>query len=308
MISSWSRSDVVPQLSVKCRDTVQSLHLSGDLLVCGLQNGEVQVWSLVRKCLDCLAGFHGTAVTAVAVASLSSSPQQIVVLSGSWRQEVKLFSLSDSAQLASVRLRRRLVRRIAVSGQTAAVASCDIEAGRAGEAASSLTLLEITGRGGEVRRELSVGPGLSSLSFYGERLAGGGQGWAAVWRVLRRENYSRQVFNRQDGSTVNTWDLAGAVWVTAILLLEDSKVLVGQGEVRGGWQSAETNVMSAGLGQSLPSRGDLGEESRLPHTYPGAHQLGGGGGGLHLQSDLSLGQAQSPGAAELLHEGGCGSP
>ena len=138
IISSWSRSDVVPQLSVRCRDTVQSLHLSGDLLVCGLQNGEVQVWSLVRKCLDCLAGYHGTAVTAVALASLSSSPQQIIVLSGSWKQEVKLFSLSDSTQLSSVRLRRRLVRRIAVSGQTAAVASCDIEAGRAGEAAGSL--------------------------------------------------------------------------------------------------------------------------------------------------------------------------
>ena len=128
-----------------------------------------------------------TLVTAVAVASLSSSPHQILVLSGSWKQEVKLFSLTDSAQLASVRLRRRLVRRIAVSGQTAAVASCDIEARRAGEAASSLTLLELTGRGGEVRRELSVGPGLSSLSLCGERLAGGGRGWAAVWRVLRRD-------------------------------------------------------------------------------------------------------------------------
>ena len=53
-----------------------------------------------------------------------------------------------------------------------------------------------------------------------------------MWRVLSRENYSRQVFSRQDGTTVNTWGVAG--WVTAILLLEDSRVLVGQGQVRGG--------------------------------------------------------------------------
>ena len=238
MISSWSRSDVVPQRRVKCRDTVQSLHLSDDLLVCGLQNGEVQVWSLARSSLDCLAGYHGTAVTAVAVArlpsSLSSSPGQILVLSGSWKQEVKLFSLTDSSPLSSVRLRRRLVRAIVVSGRTAAVGSVDIEEGGQGEAASTVSLLELSGRGGEVRREVSAGPGLSCLSCQGERLAGGGQGWAGVWRVLSRENYSRQVFSRQDGTTVNTWGVAG--WVTAILLLEDSRVLVGQGQVRGGQQ------------------------------------------------------------------------
>ena len=112
VISSWSRTDVVPQRSVKCRDTVQSLHLTGDQMVCGLQNGEVQVWSLVTRSLDCLAGYHGSAVTAVSVASLSSSPHQVIVLSGSWRQEVKLFSLTEAAQLGSVRLRRKLVRSI----------------------------------------------------------------------------------------------------------------------------------------------------------------------------------------------------
>ena len=237
MISSWSRRDVVPQRRFKCRDTVQSLQLAGELLVCGLQNGEVQVWSLVTRSLDCLAGYHGSAVTAVNVASLASpscSHQEVIVISGSWEQEVKLFSLSECRQLPSVRLRRKLVRAISVSGRTAAVASVDIES-QAGEAAGSLSLVEISGRGGEVRREVRTGPGLSWLSTWGDRLAGGGQGWLAVWRLLTRENYTRQVFNRQDGTTVQTWGVAGGGWVTALLHLGDSQVLVGQGQVRGGW-------------------------------------------------------------------------
>ena len=210
---------------VKCRDTVQSLALSGQTLVCGLQNGEVQVWSLTSRSLDCVAGYHGTAVTAVAV----SDTRPAVILSGSWRQEVKLYNYPDHTQLPAVRLSSKLVRCISVSGRTAAVGSVDIESEACG--VSCVTVVEVSGGGGEVRRIIQTGPGLSVLDLGGERVTCGGEGWLGVWRLLERENYTRQVYNKQDGSRVTSWTFPGG-WVSALLHLGEGRVLVGDGQGR----------------------------------------------------------------------------
>ena len=47
---------------------------------------------------------HGHPVTAVSLASLSGG--QVLVLSGSWRQEVRIYSQQDKTNLPSVRLPR----------------------------------------------------------------------------------------------------------------------------------------------------------------------------------------------------------
>ena len=151
---------------------------------------------------------HGHPVTAVSLSSLSGG--QVLVLSGSWRQEVRIYSQHDKTNLASVRLPRyvtfvsniillqsggtprKIVRCLSVQGSTAAVGCQDPSQGQcpASDLASVL-ILDLTTSGASVRRELRPGASLTCVSLRGERLAAAGDGWLAAWRVLDRANYSR---------------------------------------------------------------------------------------------------------------------
>ena len=168
-----------------------------------------------------MAGYHGTAVTAVALAET----EPVIILSGSWKQEVKLYNHSDNTHLPSVRLARKLVRSISVTGSLAAVGCVDIGSENC-QAVSTVTVVELSRGGGQLRRVIETGPGLSALACSGERLAVGGDGWLGVWRLLHRENYTRQVYNRQDGTSIHTWHFVGG-WVTSLLHLQERKVLAG---------------------------------------------------------------------------------
>ena len=65
---------------------------------------QVQLWSLLTNCLETVVTDHGHPVTVVSLASLSGG--QVLVLSGSWRQEVRIYSQQDKSNLPSVRLPR----------------------------------------------------------------------------------------------------------------------------------------------------------------------------------------------------------
>ena len=67
-------------------------------------DAQVQLWSLLTHCLETVVTDHGHPVTAVSLASLSRG--QVLVLSGSWRQEVRIYSQQDKSNLPSVRLPR----------------------------------------------------------------------------------------------------------------------------------------------------------------------------------------------------------
>ena len=65
---------------------------------------QVQLWSLLTHCLETVVTDHTHPVTAVSLASLSGG--QVLVLSGSLRQEVRIYSQQDKTNLPSVRLPR----------------------------------------------------------------------------------------------------------------------------------------------------------------------------------------------------------
>ena len=67
----------------------------------------------------------------------------------------------------------------------------------------------MTASGGSVRRVLRAGVGLSALHLIDGRLVAGGgvdrEGWVKTWRVLDRSTCSRQLFNKEDGSPLESW-------------------------------------------------------------------------------------------------------
>ena len=65
---------------------------------------QVQLWSLLTHCLETVVTDHGHPVTAVSLAGLSGG--EVLVLSGSWRQEVRIYSQHEKCNLPSLRLPR----------------------------------------------------------------------------------------------------------------------------------------------------------------------------------------------------------
>ena len=95
---------------MSCRDTVQCVAVSGPWVVCGLQNGEAQLWSLLTGSLVGVVARHGAPVTAVGVASVEAGAGKggvaQVVLTGSCKGEVRLWSVRTMSSLGSVRVDR----------------------------------------------------------------------------------------------------------------------------------------------------------------------------------------------------------
>ena len=115
----WSKRNVTRLLSaappppcpLSCRDTVQCVAVSGPWVVCGLQNGEAQLWSLLTRSLagPGVVARHGAPVTAVGVAAVEAGGAggvSHVVLTGSWKGEVRLWSVRTMSSLGSVRVDR----------------------------------------------------------------------------------------------------------------------------------------------------------------------------------------------------------
>ena len=65
---------------------------------------QVQLWSLLTHCLETVVTDHGHPVTAVSLACLGWG--QVLVLSGSWKQEVRIYSQQYKSNLPSIRLPR----------------------------------------------------------------------------------------------------------------------------------------------------------------------------------------------------------
>ena len=55
---------------LQCRDTISCCTLAGSTLACGLQNGEVQVWSLLTRRLLGVTTDHKSPVTCLALVTV----------------------------------------------------------------------------------------------------------------------------------------------------------------------------------------------------------------------------------------------
>ena len=91
------------------------------------------------------------------------------------------------------------MRCINVHNNTAAIGCVDVNNVSTSNDVSSIAIVEMSVSGGSLRRVIGTGGSINSVYLCGERLVGGGDGWLGIWRVLDKENYSRQVFNREDG-------------------------------------------------------------------------------------------------------------
>ena len=109
VVSRWSHTVPLP-FSLRCRDTIQTISLSGSLLACGLQNGEVQLWCLLNYSLLGVIVDHGSPVTAISIARLPYDTVRkvwpVLVLSGSWKGELKIYSVHDASPLCPIRVSR----------------------------------------------------------------------------------------------------------------------------------------------------------------------------------------------------------
>ena len=109
VIEKWRKCVPAPH-SLRCRDTIQTISLSRDLLACGLQNGEVQVWSLLTYTLLAVVADHGAPVTAVGIARLPYDQVRkiwpVLVITGSWKGELRIYSVHDQSPLSPIRLNR----------------------------------------------------------------------------------------------------------------------------------------------------------------------------------------------------------
>jgi len=205
------RSPVPSPTFLHCRDTVQCLAVQSPLLVCGLHNGEVQLWSLLTNSLISVVADHTTPVTAVAISSFPA-----LVLSASWRGELKLYNIKLRCSLPPMRLTHRLVRAISVSGSIAAIGCVEPASGR-----GEVVLIELGPKGGNVRRNITIEDGgLDCLHLSPSKLVVGGSleggGWLTTWRVLARSQYSRSIFLSEDGRKMGRWRCPARV--TALLL------------------------------------------------------------------------------------------
>jgi len=228
VIAKWTKCVPQPQ-SLRCRDTIQTISLSGYLVACGLQNGEVQVWSLLTHSLLAVVADHGSPVTAVGIARLPYDTLRqiwpVLVLTGSWKGEVRIYSVHDQSPLCPIRLNRKLIKSISINGSIAAVACVEFTA----MDKCAIAVLDMSSSGAVVRKVLRAGVGLSALHLAEGRLVAGGgydrEGWVKTWRVLDRATCSRQIFNKEDGSPLECWRCAGG-WVTAVAQLNSGQIVL----------------------------------------------------------------------------------
>jgi len=196
----------------------------------------VQLWCLLQNCLLSVVTDHGTPVTCVSIACIQyesyKKSVQIFILSGSWKQEIRIYCHSEKSCFSSIRLPRKLVRCMSILGNTAAIGCVDINNVSSSSDVSSVAIVEMSvGGGGSLRRVIGTGASINSVYLCGERLVGGGDGWLGVWRVLDKENYSRQVFNKEDGVRTQYWRFTGGR-VTCLLQLTSEMLLVGDDKGR----------------------------------------------------------------------------
>jgi len=234
VLAKWGKCVPSPN-SLRCRDTIQCISLSGHLLACGLQNGEVQLWSLLTYSLMAVIADHGAPVTAVAIARLPYDTLRqiwpVLVLTGSWKGELRIYSVHDQSPLCSIRLKWKLVKNISIEGSIAAVSCVEFTAADK----CAIAVLDLSASGAAIRRVLRPGVGLSALHLADGRLVAGGglerEGWIKSWRVLDRTTCSRQIFNKEDGSSLECWRCAGG-WVTALAQIQCGQiVLAGDSKV-----------------------------------------------------------------------------
>eukprot|EP00091_Calanus_sinicus_P000497 TRINITY_DN10418_c0_g1_i1.p1 TRINITY_DN10418_c0_g1~~TRINITY_DN10418_c0_g1_i1.p1 ORF type:complete len:263 (-),score=31.67 TRINITY_DN10418_c0_g1_i1:404-1084(-) len=158
VIAKWAKC-VPPPHSLRCRDTIQTISLSGHLLACGLQNGEVQLWSLLTYSLLAVVADHGSPVTAVGIARLPYDHVRkiwpVLVLTGSWKGELRIYSVHDESPLCPVRLNRKLVKNISIHGSIAAVSCVEYTA----TDKCAIAVLDLCASGAAVRRCYVLGLG-----------------------------------------------------------------------------------------------------------------------------------------------------
>ena len=63
------------------------------------------------------------------------------------------------------------------------------------EHVSSIAIIDLGEVTSKLRRVISIQHSVSSLHLDNEKVVAGGDGWLGVWRLLKKENYSRQVSN-----------------------------------------------------------------------------------------------------------------
>jgi len=220
---------------IKCRDTVQCSALSGHLLACGLRNGEVQLWNLLNNTLIGVVMDHRkTAVTAIAFACDEQDAPKLL-LSGSWKGEMLVYSLKDKSQLVPVRFTKKLIKSISVHGSIAAVGCLDFTHPQG----CDINIVELKqATGGVLRKVLHTGGGLSAVHLGdGRVVAGGGgvdrdTGWIGSWRVLNREDCSRNFFNKEDGTNILNWRCPGGP-VSCVLRLHTVESYILAGDTKG---------------------------------------------------------------------------
>ena len=58
---------------------------------------------------------------------------------------------------------------------------------------SSIAIVDLGEVASKMRRVINIGHSIASLHLDNEKVVAGGDGWLGVWRVLNKDNYSRQV-------------------------------------------------------------------------------------------------------------------
>ena len=97
------------------------------------------------------------------------------------------------------------MKNISIQGSIAAVSCVEFNA----LDKCAIAVLDLSSSGAAIRRVLRAGVGLSALHLADGRLVAGGglerEGWVKTWRVLDRSTCSRQIFNKEDGSPLESW-------------------------------------------------------------------------------------------------------